>query len=164
MKKTIKLLAVIILTASAAQSQDKKAKIGIGPVVSMPTGTFGDINSVGLGAEITASYKILENIELFGQAGMHYFTGKKISLLGMDLGKTEAMKHFPFLAGARFTSEHIFGGVGIGYGIYEDMSGFTFSPQIGYRLNNLDVILHFTSSSISGSSLGYFGLKTAYNF
>lgn|SRR5574343_351737 len=161
--KIIPFVTLFFLISLFSFSQS--IKFGVGPTISFPTGNFGDGSGIGIGAEFNAVYSFSDNLEAFGLAGIHHFFPKKLATVqGIGTLKSDAINHLPFLVGARYRSEKVFGGVGFGYGIYKDVSGFTFSPHVGYQLENIDLQLHYTSTSVSGGTLGYFGVKGVYYF
>lgn len=163
--KTNIFVLVFILLGVTASSQN--LKFGAGPAISLPTNNSANPNSLGVGAELTAVYPFAESFEAFGQVGYHYFFSKELADLGQyGIIKSEALSHVPLLVGARYVNDNFLGGIGIGYGFYSnDNSGFTFSPQVGYRLKKLDVILHYTvQPNWYGSAVQYFGLKSYLHF
>lgn len=179
MKKLLFTLSLII-TAFITNAQDKKFQIGLGPVISFPSGLFSTTNSVGFGGEFNVNYNIDEKFQVFTQVGVHSFSGKKLDL-GFDLDdytdildltesdlKTPSYTHVPVILGARYKIANFVAGLGVGYGSYAtkgtSFSGFTFSPQVGLNLEKIDIIAHYTSTSIFNVNYNYFGVKTAYKF
>lgn len=162
MKKV--LLLALTITVGVLTSNAQKFRLGAGPVVSVPLGDFGDINGIGIGAELTGILEFSESFEAFGQVGYQRFAGKTFNILGMSI-KGDATNHIPVLFGGRYKTNGFLIGAGLGYGSYgENSSGFTFSPQIGYSLEKIDIIGNYTSSSLGGGSLSYFGIKTHFKF
>jgi len=162
MKKA--LVFLLVLTAWCSGTQSQTFKFGIGPALSLPIGTFYDINSVGIGAEVTGILQFSEKFEAWGQAGYHYFTKKDIEYGGVTF-EGESTGHVPFIFGGRYRSSNFVIGAGFGYSTFgEGASGFTFSPQLGYSSDKVDVLGHYTSTSIDGSNLAYIGLKTHFKF
>lgn len=162
MKKV--LFIVLSLVGLSLTGNAQKFRLGAGPVVSVPVGNFGDINGIGIGAELTGILEFSESFEAFTQVGYQRFAGKTFNILGTSI-KGDATSHVPILFGGRYKTNGFLIGAGMGYGSYgEGSSGFTFSPQLGYSLEKLDIIGNYTSSSVGGLSLSYFGLKAHFKF
>lgn len=154
----------MVLTLMSICAHSQSFKFGIGPAVSAPLGNFKEINNIGLGLEATGILTFSENFQGFAQVGYHNFTPKTIDILGVTI-KGESTSHVPFLFGARYVSNGFMIGTGLGYGTYgKNLSGFTFSPQVGYALEKFDIVGAYTSSSLGGENLSYLGLKVFYKF
>ena len=108
-------------------------------------------------------YNLSESIAAFAQAGVNIF--KCQSVYG---GDDASLLNLPIMAGARFKAGGFFVGAGVGYSRWtssgSSTGGFLYSPQIGYDLGNIQVLLHYTSTSVTGGSLSYFGLKALRTF
>jgi hypothetical protein len=54
-------------------------------------------------------------------------------------------------------------GAGARYGYFNGddtpLSGFLYSPQVGFESNRLQILAHYTATSVTGGSLSYFELK-----
>jgi hypothetical protein len=162
MKKVIFLAATLFLGFMGTQAQS--FKIGAGPVLSIPVGNLKDANGIGIGAELTGILEFSESFQAFGQVGYQSFMAKTVNVFGTTI-KGEPTSHIPFIFGARYHSNGLLVGAGLGYGTHgKGASGFTFSPQLGYSMEKIDLVGHFTSSSIGGASLSYIGVKTYYKF
>ncbi|MBS1643387.1 MAG: hypothetical protein JST94_11270 [Bacteroidetes bacterium] len=169
MKKifTLALLVTVVFTVKAQNKSesksDNKVTFGVGPALSMPSGDFSNGWSFGIGAEVQVTYHASANFEGFAQAGYSSFSGKTIGG-----SKVPAMGFIPVLIGARYVTDGFSFGAGLGYGSYSSSgsssSGFTFSPQIGYSFNQIQVLANYTSTSVSGGNINFFGLKAYYNF
>ena len=157
------LLTFVVLIGVSAVLNAQQFKIGAGPALSVPVGNLSKSNSIGIGAEVTGVYEFSESIQGFGQIGYQRFLPKSMNVYGTSI-KTDGISHLPFIIGARYNANGILVGAGLGYSIFEKSSGFTFSPQVGYSLEKFDVIGHFTSASIAGASISYFGVKAHYFF
>lgn len=164
MKKLLAVASLFILTQNVnaqSKAEVKKLTVSVGPVVSLPTGDFGKVYNLGIGAEAQASLGIASGIEGFAQAGYSSFSVK--SSLGS--GSTGFI---PALIGARYINNGLSFGAGLGYGSFtgngSSDGGFAYSPQVGYNFSKIQATLHYTSVSIEGTSFGMFGLKAFYNF
>ena len=164
-----KILFTMLVASSVllCKAQDKNFSLSVGPVVSSASGDFSNGYGLGFGAEVQATYPIAESFEAFAQAGYQSFSGKSVTTFPGITVSNPSIGHIPFLVGARYKQEGGFiGGLGIGFGSYsggsQSQSGFTFSPQVGYNISKFDLLLHYTSSSVSGVTLSYFGIKVYY--
>jgi hypothetical protein len=171
MKKVLMTLCVAAI-AFGSKAQDKKFGLGVGPVVSIPTGDFGTGSGVGIGAELQATYPLSSSIEGFAQTGYQSFSGKTISYSGGSFtAPTESL--IPVLVGARYkqgAEGGFIAGLGIGYGSFSasggtgSSGGFAYSPQVGYSISKFDFIANYTSVSVTGGNATFFGLKAFYKF
>lgn len=167
MKTTVLLFTLVLFSYSGfAQDddyEDKPFKFGLGGTISLPLSDLKASTSYGVGFEVTGVYTFAEHVAVFAQTGINVFKGK--SVYGYD---ESSLMHVPFLAGARFKAGGFFVGAGAGYGRFigdgDSAGGFTYSPQAGYELENLQFMLHYTSTSLTGGSLSYVGLKIFRTF
>lgn len=165
MKTTILFLtlAVFCQVAFAQDDEDKVFKFGVGGTISVPLGDLKESTTYGVGFEVTGVYSITENIAAFAQTGINVFKGQ--SNYGYD---DASLLNIPFLAGARFKTGGFFIGAGAGYGRFTSdgttLSGFMYSPQVGYDLGKMQVLLHYSATSVTGGTLSYVGLKAFRTF
>lgn len=173
MKKILMTISVVCL-AFCVKAQDNKFSLGVGPAASLPTGDFSQFAALGLGSELQAKYAISSSIDGFVQAGYQSFSGKTVSVFGIDL-KYPSSSVIPVLVGAKYKiGGRVNVGAGIGYGSFSvsgvdgekgtSTGGFAYSPQLGYSFSKIDVVANYTSFSITGGNLSFFGLKAYYNF
>ena len=93
---------------------------------------------------------------------MHVFNNKN-DIYGD--ASSSGILHVPLMAGARFKTSGFFAGAGVGYGLWSagdgesSLKGFLYSPQIGYDFGRYQLMLNYTSTSVSGGNLPYFGFK-----
>ncbi len=161
MKKTILLLALAMFTAQlfAQDDKDDKAfKFGLGGTLSVPLGDFKQSATYGVGFEAMGVYSLSTNIAAFAQVGVNVFKGKS------GYGDAGSILHIPLLAGLRFKSDGFFVGGGVGYGSFKGsggstISGVMYSPQIGYDLGSYQILLHYSSTAVTGGNFSYLGLK-----
>ena len=161
------LLALFVLSSVSlfAQSDEdeKPFHFGIGTALSLPLGDLKTGTSFGIGLELQPSYAFTENLEGFMQAGVHVFKAKS------DYGGDDAnLLHIPLLVGARYKAGHFFVGAGVGYGLWsssgESNNGFMYSPQAGYDAGKYEIGANYSSTSVTGGSLSYFGIKLFRKF
>jgi len=167
MKKTF-LLTLLIVCSHFAFSQydnddEQTFKFGLGTALSLPVSDLKESSSYGIGFEAIGVYSISDNIAAFAQAGVHVFDNKNDFY-----GDASGVLHVPLMLGARFKAGGFFAGAGIGYGMWSydggSSNGFLYSPQIGYDFGHYQFMLNYTSTSVSGGSLPYFGLKAYRTF
>ena len=169
MKKFL-LLTALSLSAFAAsvQAQDKGVfKLGVGPVASLPFGSFSDSYSFGFGGEVQAKYGITDNIAGFLQTGYTTFIAKTVDLPFIGSYKAPSTGLIPILVGAHYHNSGFIIGAGIGYGKFTASGaggGFAYSPQVGYSFGLVDVIANYTGVAVSGGSYSSAGLKVFINF
>lgn len=161
MKKTIFFLALAVCSFHVfAQNDDddKTFKFGLGGAISIPLSNLKESATYGVGFEAIGVYNLSESFAAFVEAGIHVFKGKAV--YG---GDAASILHIPVIAGARFKVNRFFVGAGAGFGSWSSsskaLSGFLYSPQIGYDLGNMQLLIHYTSSSVTGGTFSYAGLK-----
>lgn len=161
MRKTILLLALAMLTTqlfAQDDEEDKVFKFGFGSTTSFPLGDLKQSATYGIGLEVLGVYNLSTNIAVFAQVGINVFKGKSI------YGDDGSILNIPVLAGIRFKTDGFFVGAGVGYGRFnfsgrQSFSGLMYSPQIGYDFGRYQVMLHYSSTAVSGGNLSYLGLK-----
>lgn len=165
MKTTILFFALAIFSIHAIaqdDEDDKTFKFGLGGTLSIPLGDLKLSTTYGVGFEATGVYSFSEDIAGFAQAGVNVFKGKS------DFGSDASLLNIPVLVGARYKVNGFFIGAGVGYGRFSSsttsLGGFSYSPQIGYDLGKLQILLHYTSTTVTGGSLSYVGLKAFRTF
>ena len=161
MKRTILLLALAMFTThlfAQYNEDDKDFKFGLGGTVSLPMGDLKKSAVYGVGFEALAVYSLSTNLAAFAQVGLNVFQGKS------NYGTAVNILNLPALVGIRLKSDGFFVGAGVGYGKFSSQvgpapSGLMYSPQIGYDLGNLQILLHYSSTVVTGGELSYLGLK-----
>lgn len=162
-----KLLFALFLLSSVSlfaqyDEDEKPFHFGVGPAFSLPLSELKTGTSYGIGVDVQPSYAFTENLEGFLQAGVHVFKSKTA------YDNADNLLHVPVLIGARFKAAGFFAGAGVGYGLWaasgESSKGFSYSPQIGYDFGKMEVGANYTSTSLTGGSLSYFGIKLFRKF
>ena len=110
MKKVI-FFALVLATAVAANAQSKTGKdiqFSGGVRFGLPVGNFHYSQSIGIGAELQAEYRLSPMASLTGTTGFTNFIGKSASYY--DYGyKYPAVGYIPILVGVRaYPSEKSF--------------------------------------------------------
>lgn len=162
MKRTILLLALAMFTTqlfAQDDENDKAFKFGVGGTLSVPLGDLKQSATYGVGVEALGVYNLGTNIAAFAQLGLNVFKGK-----ATYSGDAPSILNIPLLAGVRFKSDGFFIGAGVGYGRFNAsggvaQSGLMYSPQIGYDLGSYQILLHYSSTAVTGGNLSYAGLK-----
>lgn len=160
MKKSILIFALVLFTTQifAQDDENEKAfKFGLGGTISLPLGDLKQSAIYGLGFEALGVYNLSTNIAAFAQLGINVFKSQPI------YGDAGGILNTPLLAGVRFKSDGFFVGAGVGYGRFvssgNSLSGLMYSPQIGYDMGSYQLLLHYSSTVVTGGNLSYAGLK-----
>jgi|GEM_PF-1026691 len=163
--KKITLFFTSLLFVFIVNAQEKILSYYLGPVVSVPTSDFGQVAGMGFGGEFQVDYPFGKHIDGFAQGGFQSFSVKNL-----NGHKYTAFSTPTFLLGSRYNFNKFSFGLGIGYNSYlsrytED--GVSIDPQIGFKINNFNIIAHYNVTYVSGaaftsSHFNFFGLKLFY--
>lgn len=176
MRKVLVLLVVSLLMVGFASAQStSKMKIGVGPYVGLPMGTFGDITSIGFGGIAQGEYDFGSQVIGTVTTGYLSFSGKDVN--GVKQGTWSII---PILVGAKyFFTQNIYGAAQVGLNMvsYDVPSytayGFTFgggsvsdsefgfNVGVGYDLGNLDFLVKYGTFATDASALS---LTALYKF
>jgi len=153
--KKILLTMLVASSVLICKAQDKKFSFSLGGGLSSLSSSDGNGSAFGFGVDAQATLGLSDNIQGFAQTGYHSFSQDGAS-----------MGYIPFLVGAKYLAGSFRPGLGIGYGSFSgggiSVSGFSFSPQLGYNLDKLDIIANYSSTSILGGSMNVIGIKVLY--
>jgi hypothetical protein len=182
MKKVFLIsMFLMISCCMMAQNDSKKLSFAVGPVAYLPIGDYNTYYNPGFGGEVEAAYKFSDKIEGFVQSGYSTFTGKTISgtYLGIPYSfDAPKLGYIPVLGGVRYTTGNFTFGAAAGVGIYSTTdstgSSFTYSPQIGYTIGNLQIVANMITTSVKTddplyklanvTSISAVGIKLFYKF
>jgi uncharacterized membrane-anchored protein YitT (DUF2179 family) len=161
MKKSILFITLAVCSFQAIaqrdEDDDQVFKLGIGGSLQVPLGDLKQSTTYGVGFEATGVYNLSESVAAFAQSGINVFKGKDY------YGQSNSILHVPILVGARYKFNGFFAGAGIGYSIYTSdgtsLNGFTYSPQFGYDMGHQQFLVNYTSTSVTGGTFSYVGLK-----
>jgi hypothetical protein len=179
MKKTLlrlTMVAALIGTSLISNAQDGRFSLGL--ELAMPMGDFADGASVGYGASARYEMPVGDNLGLTLTAGYLMFGGK-------DEGPDYSM--IPVQVGAKYYFNEQQAGLylGVELGMHSfaytipavEFNGvvvseeqtvtdtyFSYAPQVGYHLANIDLGLRYQIISSDGGSTSYLGLRAAYVF
>jgi hypothetical protein len=156
-------LALVTLFANAQKrSTDNKVTFNIGGEFALATGVLNFTHSLGLGATAQLNYKLEENIDILVNGGIMSFSGRKIA------GTSTKVKGYALIpisiGGNYFFSDNFYGHVALGVGLFSGGAGsatnFTYSPGLGFKINDkIDVLGKYTGFSNFG---GAFGVRVGY--
>ena len=163
MKKVLFVFAIAVASFTAsAQTTKGGTQFGGGVRVGLPVGTFGDLYSFGIGAELQAEHFFSPTVSGTFTTGYTHFIGKDFG--GIKLPSFGAI---PILAGVRvYPSTSFFIGGKVGYSVFTGNAsggGFTYEPQVGYNGSKFQLGLGYNGISDDGT-LGHIGLTGIFKF
>jgi len=159
MNKLFMLCIMTTLFSVAAKAQDSKVKFSIGGSISSVNFSGGGKSITGFGLDLSVKKDLNESFEGFLQSGYNSYS---------ESGSTFGI--IPVLVGANYKAGNFRPGIGIGYGSLSSggsgkgSGGFSYSPQLGYSMEKVDLVAHYTAISIENSTCNIIGLKVLYNF
>jgi hypothetical protein len=158
--KTIKFitLSTLLLITLAASAQNQKFSLSIGTGVSSFSASNNSKSSTGLGANLTLRTDFSETVQGFAQTGYNAY-----------LSNGYNVAFVPMLVGVNLKLSGFTPGFGFGYGSStaggSSAGGFTYSPQIGYHFDKIELVAHYTSTNLNNGPTNnwkMFGLKILY--
>ena len=158
--KTLKLitLSTLLLIAFAASAQKQKFSLSIGTGVSSFSASNNSKSSTGLGANLTLRTDFSETVQGFAQTGYNAY-----------LSNGYNVAFVPMLVGVNLKLAGFTPGFGLGYGSStaggSSAGGFTYSPQIGYNFDKIELVAHYTSTNLNNGPANNWqmlGLKILY--
>jgi hypothetical protein len=172
-------LSLVSIHANAAGGGN--GRFSVGAELGLPMGDFGDAASTGFGGSLRYEMPMGDNLGLTATAGYLMFSGKTVE--GVDMADWSMI---PVQIGAKYYFQEqqtgFYGHVMIGihsstvktpeYTIYgitipsESVSetDFSYAPEVGYHLANIDIGLRYQMIATTGSTTSYLGLRLAYVF
>lgn len=178
MKKLILGVATAVALMFAVQANAQENFGSAGLELAIPVGDFGKSTNFGFGVSGQYEYGFNKNIAFNVNAGVIFY---------LTESEYYSFTHIPIQVGARYyldqQREGLFFGVragvhiGIssfddidtGFGVIEGASdsntNFSFAPEVGYFLTeDISLALRYQIIVGDGNSIGYLGLRAAYNF
>lgn len=164
MKEKLLFISTMMLVLFFSKANAQEKQFSLAPVIAIPTGTLGLLNSTGFGATLTFEKEIDSKLNFFAETGFVSFGDKGLG----------SVSHIPVQLGVKYFKENFFLGLGIGTSTYQygksnnewldeadqtAMTGFAITPQLGYKMGKLDL-----NVSYSASSVGDPGDKQPYNY
>jgi hypothetical protein len=153
MKEKILFISTMMLVLFFSKANAQEKQFSLAPVIAIPTGTLGILNSTGFGATLTFEKEIDNQLNFFAETGFVSFGDKGIG----------SVSHIPVQLGVKYFKDDFFIGLGVGTSTYkygkskddnffeadqEAMTGFAITPQIGYKMGKLDLNVSYSSSSV----------------
>jgi len=171
MKKIYSILLISLLLASFSFAQSG-IKVGVGGVVGLPMGTFGDVVGMGFGAAVVGEYKVADNIIGTFTTGYLMFSGKE------DIYPDYSI--IPLMLGAKYYfAPNMYGTVQLGmnmvsytipaidFGFFttpettESGTEFGYAVGAGYEMGDIDLLVKYGSFMTDATSLS---LTAVYKF
>jgi hypothetical protein len=148
MKKVLALLVLALFMVGMTNAQPGKIKLGVGPYVGIPMGSFGDVASVGFGGMVEGQYDF--GSQLVGTVDVGYlsFSGKDITLFAGQTVKYST-SIVPIWVGAKYYFSPAFYGVA---NLGLNMISFTVP---GYTYNYFGFTYTTPDQSVSDSKFGF---------
>jgi len=164
------MLVALTFSVKAQTNDDTPFKIGVGAMIGLPVGDFGDMASLAYGFDLMGEYAVAPSVALTLSIGYVDFSKKsEWKDLEDELNTKLKLGMIPVLAGAKFYfSDQIYGSaqIGLSFGT-ESGSGstFTFAPGVGYKISeNLDLLLKYQSATKNDADKSFLGLRLGYTF
>lgn len=176
MKKLFTFVTLVLLLVGFTNAQSiNKIKLGVGPYIGFPMGTFGDVTSIGFGVIAQGEYDFGNQLIGTVTTGYLSFSGKEVQ--GFKNGTWSVI---PILVGAKyFFTPNIYGagqlglnmvsydipsttifGFTYGGGSVSD-SEFGFNIGVGYDMGNLDFLVKYGTFASDASTIS---LTALYKF
>ncbi|MBB5623402.1 hypothetical protein HDE69_004486 [Pedobacter cryoconitis] len=182
MKRLFLLTAIAgVFAFSNVSAQNVKGPtLGVGADFAIPMGNLSDAYKFGVGGSLLFQTPIAKKLNFTASAGYLNLFGKSnvqylaLNNNGFYVDQTDVPNEgiVPVKVGARyFISNNFYAGGEIGAAFFTGEGGgtaFAYSPSIGFELpvgnkNAIDLSAKYEGWSKNGS-VGFFGLRVAYNF
>jgi hypothetical protein len=145
MKRVLVLLVVALFMVGFANAQTSKIKIGVGPYIGLPMGSFGDVTSIGFGGLAQGEYDLAPQIVGTVTAGYLSFSGKSIN--GVDLGSWSII---PILVGGKyFFTPNMYGAIQIG------LNMVSYTAKVPYITSYAPLTFGYRDETFSSSEFGF---------
>jgi hypothetical protein len=182
MKKLFLLTAIagVFAFSNVSAQKVKGPKLGLGADFAVPMGSLSDSYKFGFGGSLLFQTPIAKNLNFTASAGYLNLVGKSnvqylaLNSHGFYVDQTDVPNAgvVPVKIGARyFFSDSFYAGGEVGAAFITGDGGgtaFAYSPGIGFEhalanKNSIDLSAKYEGWS-KNSSVGFFGLRVAYNF
>ncbi|HLU81255.1 MAG TPA: hypothetical protein VK010_04205 [Flavobacteriaceae bacterium] len=164
MKKTVSIIAFVLLSVVGANAQGFK----IGVHVGYPIGDAADLYSVQAGADVAYTWEVSDSFYAGVTTGYGIFLGTD---LDTAIGTMEIpnFSFVPIAATAAYGfGENWFGGADIGYAVNagegSSSGGILYQPKFGYKGESLEAYAFYKSMSIESVSISSVGAGVAWRF
>jgi hypothetical protein len=158
MKSRLYITIAIITFCNLSLNAQSKSSLSFGGGYSTYKASGNPKNTSGFGLDLVAKTPFSETVEGFAQTGYNAYLNNGFNVA-----------YIPLLVGVNIKLADFRPGIGIGYGSStaggSSTGGFTVSPQVSYHLNNIDLLLHYTSTSLHTGGTGtwnMFGFKVLH--
>ncbi|MET0394102.1 MAG: outer membrane beta-barrel protein [Chitinophagaceae bacterium] len=171
MKKIFLLIGIACISATAF-AQQGAVRIGVGADFGIPTGSFGDIFSAGIGGYAKGLFGVSEHGYATFTTGYSSFKAKGSGSLGKVTWGI-----VPLLAGYRHHFSRFFAEPQAGYSINiakatisgvsanESEGAFTWAVGVGFMASpKVELGLRYQSAHKEGDAVSLVGLRLGYNF
>ena len=172
----LKILAIFfsLLFILNANSQNYSTSIYLGGSYLFPgyTSSFGENNTKGYGAELTADHYISNHFSVSGRSGIIHFNGNIVTFNREDVD----FNSIPVFVGCKYHLHNFFLGIETGPLISTNKSistHNTFSPLLGFKTNKIQGeisllnVLGMASipenSFLISGGYGFYSIKISYN-
>lgn len=148
-------------------SEKEKFILSLGPNILLPIAGY-KIHSYGYGGELAFSYSVQKNLYIQFLLGYQNLAPKNIDINGTTV-KAYSGSLIPIMAGLKYVSQNISIGTSVGFTSYSSeykasQIRLSFSPQLGYSGNKIEILGHYTNIFIPGFNFSTTGLKFLYKF
>ena len=109
MKQKLLFISTIMLVLCFSKVNAQEKQFSLAPVIAIPTGTLGLLNSTGFGATLTFEKEIDSKLNFFAETGFVSFGDKGLG----------SVSHIPVQLGVKYFKENFFLGLGIGTSTYQ---------------------------------------------
>ena len=153
-----KLLLTTAFVGLLCYSSFAQFHVELGLNFNSPSGDFGDVYDLGIGAYLEPKYALNENIDLGLYIGANAFAGADLDLGGVGTASVSGTSVTPILATGtyRFMESNVTPYAGLGLGLYsadiasvsvgannaaveESTTEFGFAPRVGIYLGRLNL-------------------------
>ena len=153
MKKILFISYCLITFFSYKSNAQQKYSLSFGGGYASYKATDNTKNTSGFGLDLTAKAALSDKVDAFAQTGYNAYLNNGFNVA-----------FIPLLIGANMKFDNFATGLGMGYGSStaggSTKGGFTISPQLSYHFNNLDLVVHYTSTKTNAASTwNMFGFK-----
>lgn len=176
MKRTITVLAMIVVTAFGANAQETKTTtekggtkgtdLSFGAEAGLPTGDLANTHKVGFGGSAKVAFNIMNDGYITLNAGYISFAGK-----GTGATSIPSLNLIPIKAGFRYNLGGFYVEPQIGWTIAKSKgsdnseASFTWAPNVGVMIADvIDLSARYESFSNDGRTWSHAGVRLAYNF
>jgi hypothetical protein len=161
------LLITLLFASSSIFAQESQLKLSASSSLTIPTGLWAALQSVGGSAEINLAYPLTEKVDVIGSVGYGFFSGKTINF-GIGSTKAKSSSFIPVMAGLDYKLNQVHFGLSLGYVNYttdDSFGGFSFRPHAGFEITDkIQLNVNYTSTSTDFVNINYVGISPVFKF